>query len=171
MKIKTSIVLKVAQRASCVIGYGLCFNLVFGQSENQQLTTAAWDAYRSNLFNVAISNAQACIDSFEIQARDLQVELVRTNAPMPPTGRVSTNVFDAIHANGLLNDVATCYFIIGESKKQLVAKKQATIREVKEAYERAQFFTYARCWDTNDLFWSVPSTANARLRKLPPTPN
>jgi hypothetical protein len=142
--------------------------MAYSQSDNERFTTAAWMSYRTNQFLVAISNANLCIEQFEVQAEQVQNDMLRTNATMPPVGRVGTNLFTTIAAEGPLNDVATCYFIIGESKKQLVHRDGVTMGEARNAYERAKFFTYARCWDTNGYFWSVADAANARLKRLPP---
>lgn len=66
-----------------------------------------------------------------------------------------------IFANGLLNDVATCYFIKGKAAEKLVRKDDA-----KRAYEEAKKLTYARAWDPQGWFWSPSEGASDRLDAL-----
>jgi hypothetical protein len=138
------------------------------QSKNARLTATAFLAFEDSNFQVAISNAQECIDQYDVQATAFQDNFARTNAVMPPVGTVNTNLAQTINANGVLNDVASCYFIVGECNRKLALQDKTKIADAKEAYEKARYFTYGRCWDTNGFFWSQADAANARLKKLPP---
>lgn len=152
----------------CLVCIAIVSN-AFGQSKNSMLTSNAWIhfEYIKN-YPVAISNALACISEFGDDAQFLQSELSRTNAVIP-NGKVIESVADTIHANGLLNDVCTCYFIIGEAEIKLAEHDANLLEKARKAYESASLLTFARCWDTNGWFWSPSSIASRRLKKLPPS--
>ena len=80
---------------------------------------------------------------------------------MPPTGKVSPAEGEEIFARGPLNDVAGCYFLMGEALKALYR-----LDEAKEAYKGAQKFSAARVWDPNGWFWEPALKASDRLYKL-----
>jgi tetratricopeptide (TPR) repeat protein len=127
---------------------------------NEQATADAWDAYNSGKYEAAITNARLCIDEFRGAASIMQDKLKKEKANLP-TGAVSDDVKRKIQTNGLLNDVATCYFIEGRSAEKLGRKDQAM-----KAYERARKYTYARTWDTKGWFWSPAEAADGRIEGL-----
>lgn len=129
---------------------------------NQEYTVAAWEYYNKNEFGNAILKATECTDMFSGQAELEQEELTSNNVPIPNTNPRSEEEKNAIFARGLLNDVATCYFIIGQSYE-----KQGHISEAINAYNKAIEFTHAMVYDPNGpWFWSVSKAANGRVRQL-----
>jgi tetratricopeptide (TPR) repeat protein len=131
-----------------------------GRPLNEQATTAAWDAYNSGKYEVAITNAEYCIEEFRGAASILQTQLEKEK-PNLPTGAVSEEMKQKIQANGLLNDVATCCFIKGRAAEKLGRKQEAL-----KAYEMTKKFTYARAWDPQGWYWSPAEAADGRIATL-----
>jgi len=131
------------------------------QPLNVQLTVAAWDAFNKRDFDTAIADADRCISEFRGSADRDQAQLQEAEAPLPPKGKVSEADKTAIFARGLLNDIATCFFIKGRSAEHLGRKDEAKL-----AYETAAKYTYARCWDPKGWFWSPAEAASDRLATL-----
>lgn len=128
---------------------------------NVKLTSQAWQALNKGDYRRAIEYAGKGIDEFRGSADRAQAQLVREHAPLPPTGKVSASEKRTIMARGLLNDVATCFFIMGRASEYLGRKEEA-----KRSYQAAAKYTYARCWDPNGWFWSPAEVASDRLSRL-----
>lgn len=140
---------------------------------NEELTTSAWDAYKGGQFEEAIRRADECLKLFDSDARSLQDELKEKKTPSPKIGKTSDSERDEILGRGPLNDVATCFFIKGETYSKMAewatgAEHVRLLAAAKKAYEEAAHFTYARCWDPRGWFWDPARTANNRLRSLSP---
>lgn len=131
------------------------------QPKNVVLTTAAWNAFNAKDYSSAIAKAQECIDEFRGSASREQAELEKQKFPLPPKGKVTEAEKKTIFNRGLLNDVATCYFILGRSAEYLGRKDLA-----QEAYGHAIRYTYARTWDPSGWFWSPAEAAEDRLTSL-----
>lgn len=128
---------------------------------NAELTNAAWEAFNKGNFEEAISSAQKCIAEFKGSADREQKELESAKAPLPQKGSVPEEIKKVIWARGLLNDVATSYYIKGRSAESL-----GRIEEAKQSYKEATKYTYARCWDPKGWFWSPSEAAQDRLSIL-----
>ena len=128
------------------------------QPKNVVLTTAAWRAFNAKDYPQAIAKAQECIDEFRGSADREQAELEKQKVPSPAKGKVTEVEKQAIFARGLLNDVGTCYFIIGRSAEYLDRKDLS-----REAYTHAARYTYARTWDPGGWFWSPAEAAKDRV--------
>jgi tetratricopeptide (TPR) repeat protein len=130
-------------------------------SRNEQLTSEAWKALEKKTFLEAITKADKCIESFEASAVKLQKQLEKDKAKVPK-GEVTEEEKKVVHKNGLLNDVATCYFIKGKAHEGLKEKDAAIA-----AYKAAAKLTYARTWDPDGpWFWSPAEAATERLEEL-----
>jgi hypothetical protein len=144
---------------------------------NAQLTTDAWDAFNKKNYTEAIAKSEECTDTFGAQALREQREFTASGKPAPPVGAVSEDKKNEIFSRGVLNDVATCYFIKGQSLEKL-----NRITEAKEAYRNALKFPDARTFDPSGctwdpsarrwdppgcgFFWSPAVAASDRLSKL-----
>jgi hypothetical protein len=128
------------------------------QPLNVQLTNAAWDAYKKGDFGGAIASADKCIQKFKAGADKEQKEL---GAKSPPTGAVSDEEKAVIFTHGVLNDVATCYWIKGSS-----AQKLHNTHVAKEAFTAVTMYPSARTWDPKGWFWSPAEDASNRLQDL-----
>jgi hypothetical protein len=147
---------------------------------SQQLTTEAWAAFNKADFKAAIAKAQECIRNFKDDADDKQEALRKKNTPEPPTDEFSASEREEILKRGPLNDVATSFFIIGESEEELYRREKDKDKDkdkdrdpqhnqrAKEAYKEACKYTYARTWDSSGkgFFWSPSKKACRRADRL-----
>jgi len=128
---------------------------------NAKLTQMAWDSFNKDDYRKTIDYAEKCINEFKGSADREQKELEDLKTPQPPKGSVSEQDKEIILKRGLLNDVATCFFIKGYSYEKLNQTDEA-----KKAYSSASFYTYARCWDPNGFFWIPAEAAKDRMSQL-----
>lgn len=135
-------------------------NVPAAKGLNEKATADAWDAFNSGKYLMAITNADKCIEEFRGAALVKQEKLEKEKLDLP-TGAVSDEVKKKINENGLLNDVATCYFIKGYSLEKLSRKEDAI-----KSYQATMKFTYARVWDPQGWFWSPAEAAEGRLAGL-----
>jgi len=140
---------KVAQGASDKLAtLGTAYD--FGDYTSQTLTTKAWEVLAQNDAKGVELYTKKCIELYEGDAKKQQASLTEF-AP-------KEKAFD----NWALNDVATCYFILGES---LMA--QSRYAEAKAAFERVvNDFGFAQCWDPKGWFWKVAVASRGRLNKI-----
>jgi tetratricopeptide (TPR) repeat protein len=131
------------------------------ESLNAKLTREAWDAFNRGDYKAAIAKARECIEQFEGGADRQQRDLMQAKAPEPPTNKFTEAQKRETLSRGLLNDVATCHWIAGQS-----AEKLGRLEEAKKAYQKATGYTYARAWDPNGWFWSPAESAQDRLTRL-----
>jgi len=147
-----------------------CCATLFGQGakDSQQLTIEAWQKFNKADYKAAIAKAEECIDKFKDDADDKQDELKKKNTPEPPTDTFSDSERNEIVKRGPLNDVATSFFIIGQSEEELYKhdKDSQHIQRAKDAYTQACRYTYARTWDPKGFFWSPSKKACRRKDKL-----
>lgn len=126
-------------------------------------TCSAWKAYENGEFSTAIYEAnRKCIREFRREADRDQKRLLDEKVAAPGKGRVSDQERDAIFARGVLNDVATCYWIVGKSSEKLDKLKDA-----RSAYEKCATYPYARTWDDKEeLFWNPAENCADKLKDL-----
>ncbi|MBX3745287.1 MAG: hypothetical protein KF833_08240 [Verrucomicrobiae bacterium] len=134
----------------------------FAQAKHELLTAAAWNALVAADYGVAIDRAGECIGEFKEAAGALQADLERAGKPLP-SGGVTGAARDAILANGPLNSVATCYFIIGEASRLFVRTDPAKFVAARSAYEEAKL-GFGRGYNTNGVFWIPAEKATLRLQ-------
>ncbi|MBI3323763.1 MAG: tetratricopeptide repeat protein [Candidatus Omnitrophica bacterium] len=122
----------------------------FGDYTSQTLTVKAWEALGANDYRGVELYTKKCVELYENDAKKQQASL-KEFAP-------KEKAFDY----WALNDVATCYFILGES---LLAQKR--YQEAKAAYERVvNDFSFAQCWDPKGWFWKVAVGARGKINKI-----
>ncbi|MFH0736787.1 MAG: hypothetical protein V1773_18300 [bacterium] len=124
---------------------------------NQFLTTAAWNYYNNKDYSKSIESANKCIKLFKGQAEILQEQLTENSVKKPnvnPDKKEKSEIF----SRGLLNDVATCYYIVGLCYYELRDKDKAKI-----FFSKAEYFTYAMCWEPQGWFWNISEAAFGRL--------
>jgi hypothetical protein len=190
---RTKILVKVASIAACImvpVGLAIAFEVpdlvwdaVRVKGKNEILTTQAFAAYDKATqafaaydkqkekdykaameedYKTAKERAEECVKEFKGDAERLQAKLAEEGAVKPPIGSASWFVRRRIHQNGLLNDVATSWWLIGRC-----AGKLGQMEEARQAYQRAQKLTYARCWDPKmKIFWSPALKAGDDLDNL-----
>jgi tetratricopeptide (TPR) repeat protein len=124
------------------------------------LTSEAWDALNGGDFPKAIELTDACLQLNLQAARKEQDRLSKQRVSIP-VGKVNDAQKEAIHNNGLLNDVATCAFIKGRSLEKLGNRPGAA-----HAYRVATQLSHGRCWDPQGWFWSPAEASAGRLEIL-----
>ena len=129
---------------------------------NVKYTRMAWDALEKGDFDGAIKNAKVVIDDFAPDADADQEKLKKSHAPEPPLGPAANKKEEQdTLRRGPLNDVATCYWIMGQAYQ-----KKGDATQEKAAYQAGAKYTYARTWDPDQrIFWSPADKAAARLKK------
>lgn len=125
--------------------------LDFGDYTSQTLTAKAWSALNEGRYDECLVYARKCVHLYMKFATDMQSKL--ENYPE------EKRAFDY----WALNDVGTCYFIMGEA---YMAKKD--FKKAKEAYENlASRFSFAQCWDpAGQFFWKPARQASITLETL-----
>ncbi len=122
----------------------------FGDYTSETLTKKAWDALNQGDHAGVEVYVKKCINLYEADAKGQQAKL----ADFAPK--------ESAFSSWALNDVATCYFILGESLLQ-----QKRYEEAKAAFERViNDFSLAQCWDPKGWFWKVAVGAKDRLNKI-----
>ncbi len=131
--------------------------------KSKSLATVAWVAYNNANWVEAIMHARECIDEFEPQALYMQKQLAKEKVKVPAIGIVRDEETKMeIFNRGPLNDVASCWFLIGRS-----LEKQQRERDAIDAYKNAIEFSYARVWDPfQGLFWPPAEAAQQRIDYL-----
>lgn len=115
---------------------------------NERLTLAAWNAFNEERYDEAIESAQLVTNQFAGTAASDEKRLEQQQLPLPPTGKITPYETMDLLSRGVLNDVATSYWIIGRSQEALGKNCEAL-----EAYDVASQLTYARTWDPQ--FWPI----------------
>lgn len=135
---------------------------------NERLTTQAWAQLDAQDYEKAIESALDCIEQFEQRARAIQEELTKANAQVPKDRVDDKGEREKVFSRGPLNDVAACYFIIGEANRKLLKKDSTKLAAARKAFEEARKLTHARVWDSGGFFWSPAEVASDRIAILPP---
>jgi hypothetical protein len=115
------------------------------------MTTSAWKSMEAKNYDEAITNAQKCIDLFKQDALDQQKALTA-----PATDK------DEVFKSWALNDVGTCYFIVGTANEKLNKNKEAV-----DAYQYlVDNLPFAQCYDPKGWFWKPAAGAKDRIKAL-----
>ncbi len=123
----------------------------FGDFSSSTLTTKAWNALNAKDQKNAEVFAEKCIETYKTQALEMQKALTE-----PTTTKEETEKLWA------LNDVGTCYFILGQSYE--------AVGKTKEAVASYKFLTenlaFAQCWDEKGWFWKPADAARDKVKSL-----
>jgi len=126
-------------------------SLDFGDYKSSTLTGKAWKALESKNYAEVSGYANKCIDTFKTQAVAQQKALTS-----PPTEK------EQVFAQWALNDVGTCYFILGKSLDD-----QGKGKEAAAAYKfLVENLAFAQCWDPKGWFWKPADAAKERIKAL-----
>jgi len=122
----------------------------FGDYTSEFLTTKAWNGLSVKDFKAVEVFTKKCIDLYEDEAIKMQNSL-----------SAFANKDKAFNF-WALNDVGTCYFILGES-----LARQDKYQEAIEVYQVVvENFSYAQCWDTKGWFWKPAVVSRGRINKI-----
>jgi hypothetical protein len=132
-----------------------------GAFKNEQLTREAWRSLEAKDYAITISKAEECITLFEDAALKEQNALEKEGV-FVPIGKVNKDEKERIFKRGLLNDVATIWFILGKAHAGNGNKELA-----EKAFKKTLLFPHGRCYDpSNDSFWAPSDGAKVELKKL-----
>src|SRR5262245_59421088 len=129
-----------------------------GFHAEEECLEEAWKFFKQEKYQEAIKFADKCIDEFRKPADKAQTTLDESKEPLPRTGKVSEAEKARIFSRGILNDVATAYFIKGRSAEYLYQKggpKASFYKEMAEqAYKTTCQYKHGRAWNPkNGIFW------------------
>lgn len=122
----------------------------FGDYTSEYLTNKAWEGLDKKDYRQVEVYAQKCIYLYQEQAKSQQNSL-KNLAPD-----------SFIPYFWALNNVGTCYFILGEA---YLAQKR--YEDAKSMYQQViDNYSYARCWEPRGWFWKVSDVAKEKLKKI-----
>jgi hypothetical protein len=130
---------------------GLNLNGWFELSPSTKLMVAGFRLFDSQRYADAMTAAGECSDGFHLAATKLEKSLAGQEIPL---GKVSEEQARVIFNDGVLNDVAGCYWIQGHTQEAIAA------------YKKAQEYPHARVWDPKGWFWSPAEDAQDRVASL-----
>jgi len=137
---------------SSVLAFPLLAEEPKEEETSTSLTVKAWKALEAGKTADVVKHTKRCIELYEKDAVKMQKEL---KAPIEGDD-------DAISAKWALNDVGTCYFIMGKAFEEDGKTKEA----VKAYTTLTKNVSFAQCWDPNGWFWSPATAAKERLTEL-----
>lgn len=125
---------------------------------SRELVMRAWEVHGKRDVEETFKITQQCIDLYEEEAKKQQASLKEL-----PKGADIANY-------QILNDVATCYFIQGES-----LMRQEIYPEAIETFNIIiQEYPYAQAWDPRGWYWQIAKAAQDSVdkikKRLAPTP-
>ncbi len=124
----------------------------FGDFRSTTFVSKAWAAMAKNDIEAVLAYTNKCIELYAAKAKEMQASL--KDYP------VGSN--DDIFKFWALNDVATSYYIQGESYRQANMKDES-----KEAFSKVvSDFSFGQCWDTKGWFWKPADAAKEKLAML-----
>jgi len=122
----------------------------FGDYTSATLTTNAWGCLDKKDYAGVEIYTKKCIDMYEPEAMKQQGNLTDF---LP-----KEQAFNA----WALNDVGTCYFILGEAMLS-----DGKYKEAKEAYSKiVDKLGFAQCWDPRGWFWKPAVAARGKINKI-----
>ncbi len=125
--------------------------LDFGDHSSSTITGKAWAAYGAKKYGEAKAYAQKCIDMYGTQAAEMQKGLKE-----PATDK------EEVFKSWALNDVGTCYYILGQS-----LEGESKAKEAMAAYKTlVDSLSFAQCWDEKGWFWKPADAARERVKAL-----
>jgi hypothetical protein len=134
------------------------------QDPRTVLLNSGWDCCNKHDYNCAIRAASSCVAQFGRQAEHDQAQIAagETSKPLQPGG-ADRNSPEArrTFANGVLNDVGACMFILGKSQEQT-----SLCADARRTYQDLAKLTYARVWDPQGWFWAPDEAAKDGLARL-----
>ncbi|MGB5336753.1 MAG: hypothetical protein WBN07_14110 [Woeseiaceae bacterium] len=124
--------------------------LDYGDFSSATLMIKGWEALGEGKYDDAVKLTEKCIELYEEQAQAMQASLDEKPSA------------DVVNDYWALNDVGTCYFIMGEALVKLSKKAEALL-----AYKtvRDELY-YAQAWDTKGWHWSPADAAYPKVQML-----
>lgn len=147
---------------------------VVGGDSSEQCTKDAWDAFNKKDFEGALSAASQCSKKFQSGA-DVKQNALKARSEDPPDveqinqtlqdfdtpKKEKENLKKRYLSRGPLNDVPSCFWIMGQSLEEMGNTEGAS-----DAYHQASQYDYGLTWDPKGYFWSAARDAGARAKRL-----
>lgn len=121
----------------------------YGDYQSRTLTSKSWECLRQNDFGGAALYATKCIRLYYQQAMNME------------NAFVAKTLTEMNSQNWALNDVSTCYIILGETSR--LANEQENARKW---YEQAKKLLHAVCWDPKGWYFDVAELAQDKIDAL-----
>ncbi len=131
--------------------YLLPFTFAEEKPSSGELIVKAWEVHGKKDVEATFKYTQQLIDLYKEEADKQQASLKGLPKNRPD-----------IEAVAALNDVATAYFIQGESYRNQ-GKKEEAIKAFKVVVDK---YYYAQAWDPRGWFWQVTKAAQESIDKL-----
>jgi tetratricopeptide (TPR) repeat protein len=128
---------------------------------NVKLTKQAWDDFNKGDYERAIKSAEQCVSGFQVSAEKIELEITQRGTNGSETGLLDKTHSVLVLSRGPLNDVGTCYFIIGDA-----ALKLNRIQAAVDAFRSASKYNHARAYDGKGSFWSPAEAAREKLAAI-----
>lgn len=119
----------------------------YGDAQSSSLTTKAWDAFNGKKYEIAKAYAEKCINLYQADALKMQADLSGK-----PTKDQATTLW-------ALNDVGTCYLIMGKVLNEQ-GDKDGTKQVLKYLINNLK---YSEAWDPKGWFWFPADAARTLL--------
>ena len=124
----------------------------FGDYRSVTLAMKAWGAFEKNDIEAVLAYTNKCIELYAEQARKMQSELKD----------YATGSNDQIFKYWALNDVATSYYIQGETYRRANMKDES-----KEAFGKLiKDYSFGQIWDPKGWFWKPAEAAKEKLAMM-----
>lgn len=124
--------------------------LDYGDYTSVTLQVKSWDALGEGKYEDAVTYTEKCAELYEEKAREMQASL---------NAKPSSDVVNEYWA---LNDVGTCYFIMGEALTKL-GKNAGALAAFKVVRDGLY---YAQAWDPKGWHWAPADAAYPRIEIL-----
>ena len=124
--------------------------LDYGDYASATLMIKGWEALGEGKYEDAVKLTEKCAELYEERAKKMQASL---------SAKPSSDVVNDYWA---LNDVATCYFTMGEALVKLGRKPEALVAfkvVIDDLY-------YAQAWDPKGWHWSPSDAAYPKVQML-----
>lgn len=140
----------------------------------QRCLQLAWSTYNAGQYQATIEHTNVCIQRFSEPARHIQCA-TQEGDWVPPIGApVDEAEQKRTFELGLLNDVATSYFLRGMSAELLWDRNKADSSLKSMALESyrsvCELYPYGRAWDPQGWFWSPCQSSCYESQLLEPNP-
>ncbi|MCK5708131.1 MAG: tetratricopeptide repeat protein [Candidatus Aureabacteria bacterium] len=124
--------------------------LDYGDYTSETLTVRAWNALENGDYDAVDIFTRKCIQLYQKSALKMQEKLVNY-----PQWKKAFNFW-------ALNDIGTCYFIIGEAEMSKGRYEKAL-----QAYKTViRSYDFAQCWDQRGWFWKPAVSARKRINRI-----
>ena len=134
-----------------ILLFSFCFNVSAQEKPSStDLMIKSWDVHGKKDIENTFKYTQQCIDLYKNEADLQQASL--TELPKDSD----------IQAFSSLNNVATCYFIQGESYM-----RQGETEKAKEIFQLiVDKYPYAQAWDPRGWYWVIADAARQSIKKI-----